>query len=298
MTHVNVGRRLVIMSACSGAIVALSTGLALADGALDRIKKAGVVKIGVANVNPYGFVTPDGKVTGQSPELARTFFKEQGVEKVEAVVTEFGALIGGLLAGRFDLVSTGMLIQPDRCQVVAFGNPEYRSDNAFAVAAGNPLSLKSYRDVAQSPTARLGMLTGAGEIALAKRSGVPKERQVLLPDLTAAMAALQAGRVDAVVASTFTLKQAVARADTQAVEYAALREQPATEGGKPATRYGAMAFRKEDEDLRTAWNAWLSKQLASGRATEIMKPFGFGRDTLPAAGLTSEQVCNGDIPAQ
>lgn len=278
--------------------LALSHSPAFADGALDRIKTAGVVRIGVANVNPYGFVTPDGRVTGQSPELARAFFKEQGVEKVEAVVTDFGALIGGLLAGRFDLVSTGMLIQPDRCQVVAFGNPEYKSDNAFAVARGNPLSLRSYRDVARSPTARLGMLTGAGEIALANHSGVPRERQVLLPDIAASMAALQAGRVDAVVASTFTMRQAVARANTDAVEYAALSEQPLTASGKPATRYGAMAFRKEDEALRALWNDWLAKQMASGRATQIMEPFGFGKETLPEPGLTSEHVCRGESAAR
>jgi polar amino acid transport system substrate-binding protein len=249
----------------------MSAVSAQAETALDRIKAAGVVRVGIANINPYGFVGPDGKVSGQSPELLRAFFGSMDVE-VEPVVTEFGSLIGGLLAGHFDVVSTGMLIQPDRCDVVAFGNPEYRSDNAFAVSKGNPLRLTSYRTVAESANARLGMITGSGEIAYATRAGVPDDRQILFPDLTTAMAALQAGRVDAVVASTVTMRNAVTRAATDTVEYAALSEQPTSEDGKPATRYGAMAFRKEDDALRDTWNAWLAENLANGTVTKIICP--------------------------
>ena len=285
------GRRAFVAAATSLALIGMSAVSAQAETALDRIKAAGVVRVGIANINPYGFVGPDGKVSGQSPELLRAFFGSMDVE-VEPVVTEFGSLIGGLLAGHFDVVSTGMLIQPDRCDVVAFGNPEYRSDNAFAVSKGNPLRLTSYRTVAESANARLGMITGSGEIAYATRAGVPDDRQILFPDLTTAMAALQAGRVDAVVASTVTMRNAVTRAATDTVEYAALSEQPTSDDGKPATRYGAMAFRKEDDALRDTWNAWLAENLANGTVTKIIEPFGFGSETLPAPGLTAEQVCN------
>jgi len=273
-------------------MMGLGTAAAAAsETALERIRNAGTVKVGIANINPYGYVDGEGRVTGQSAELLRAFFKEQNVDVVP-VVTEFGSLIGGLRAGHFDVVSTGMLIQRDRCEVVAFGNPEYRSDNAFAVGKGNPLGLTSYRSVAESSSARLGMISGSGEIALAAHAEIPTGRQVLFPDLTTAMAGLQAGRVDAVVASTITIRNAVARAATPAIEYASLTEQPQTQSGKPATRYGAMAFRQGDTELREAWNAWLAANLASGLVTELIEPFGFDAETLPPPGLTAQDVCS------
>lgn len=94
-------------------IAALTLGtasMAAAETTLERIRASGKVKVGIANINPYGYVDGEGRVTGQSAELLRAFFAEQNVE-VTPVVTEFGALIGGLRAGHFDIVSTGMLIQ-------------------------------------------------------------------------------------------------------------------------------------------------------------------------------------------
>ncbi len=275
-------------------IAALTLGtvsMAAAETTLERIRASGKVKVGIANINPYGYVDGEGRVTGQSAELLRAFFAEQNVE-VTPVVTEFGALIGGLRAGHFDIVSTGMLIQHDRCSVVAFGNPEYRSDNAFAVKQGNPLGLTSYQSVMESPVARFGMISGSGEIALAANANIPKDRQVLFPDLATAMAGLQADRVDAVVASTITINNAITRAANPAIEYAGLTEQPKTKSGTPATRYGAMAFRQDDTDLREAWNSWLAQNLANGTVTKITEPFGFGPETIPPSSLTADDVCN------
>lgn len=275
-----------------GGIALFSCGGALAeDDSLARIQAAGKVRIGFANINPYGYVGPDGKVTGQSPELTRAFFADLGVTEIEPVVTDFGALIGGLVAQRFDIVSTGMLIQPERCKIVAFGNPEYQMNRAFAVRTGNPKALTSFAGLAANPDARLGMLTGAGELRLAELVGIPKDRQVLFPDLSAAIAGLQADRVDAVVASTVTIRQALARANDSTLDFAALAEQPADETGKPVVGYGGMAFRKEDNALREAWNAWLAANLKNGRVTEIVAPFGFGPETLPPEGITAGQAC-------
>jgi polar amino acid transport system substrate-binding protein len=261
------------------------------DGSLERIKAEGRVRIGFANINPYGYVGAGGEVTGQAPELVRAFFSDMGVPTVEPVISEFGSLIGGLLAGRFDIISTGMLIQPERCKIVSFGNPEYQMKRAFAVRAGNPKGLASFADIAGNPDARLGMLTGAGEVLFAELSGIPRDRRVLFPDLAAAIAGLQASRVDAVVASTVTIRGALSRANDPQLEFATLSEQPANENGEPSVGYGGMAFRQEDVDLREAWNTWLAAGLESGRVTEIIEPFGFGPETIPPEGITAEQAC-------
>ena len=51
-------------------------------------------------------------------------FAKLGVKKVDAVLTEWGALIPGLKAGRFDVIAAGMYITPERCKQVAFADPQ------------------------------------------------------------------------------------------------------------------------------------------------------------------------------
>lgn len=288
-----ISRRLVMRGAlASWAVLGTSAARAQSqDDSLARIKSQGKARIGVANINPYGYVTPDGRVTGQAPELARAFFAEMGVSAIEPVVTDFGALIGGLIAKRFDIVCTGMLIQPERCKIVSFGNPEYQINRAFAVKKANPKGITSFVGIAKHADAKIGLLVGAGEIRFSELAGIPQERRLLFPDLSAAIAGLQAGRVDAVVASTVTIRGALSRASDPRLEFITLSEQPRDETGKESVGYGGMAFRKEDVALREAWNAWLAKGLGSGRVTSIIEPFGFGPETLPKEGTTAEHAC-------
>ena len=292
MTILSFAPRALARAVAALVVVAAASAPQLASAdALEAIKSANKIRIGFSNINPYGYVDDKGRITGQAPELLRAFFSDLGVKEIEPVVTDWGALIGGLIARRFDVISTGMLIQPKRCEVIAFGDPEYKIQSAFAVKAGNPKSLTSYRAVAASPTARLGMLTGAGDIRYAELAGIPEARRVLFPDFSAALSGLQADRVDAVVASTVTIKQALKRLNDPNIAYTDLDEPPKGEDGRPVVSYGGMGFRKEDVALRVAWNEWLAKQLASGRATQIMQPFGFGPEALPPKGLTADDVC-------
>lgn len=271
--------------------LAVAVGTAAGAGTLDDIKTSGTVRIGIPNIVPYGYIDGDGTVTGQAAELARAFFADMGVAEVDPVVTEWGGLIGGLLAGRFDLIATGMIIQPERCRQIAFGDPEYKLVSAFVVRKGNPLALTSYEAVAANPKARLGMLTGSGDIRYAELSGIAEGQKVMFPDFTTAVAGLQADRVDAVAGRSVTIQNALSRIGDANIEYAELTEQPRGEDGEPVISYGGMGFRKEDAALREAWNLWLKDQLASGQATAIMAPFGFGPETLPPSGLTADQIC-------
>lgn len=259
---------------------------------LDDIKASGRVRIGIPNVVPYGYVDGNGKVTGQAAELVSAFFADMGVTEIRPVVTDFGALIGGLLASRLDVISAGMWIQPERCRQIAFGNPEFQIVSAFAVHSGNPKGLTSYQTVAANPEVRIGMLTGAGDIRYAELAGITENQRVLFPDFTSAIAGLQARRVDAVVASTVTIQNSLRRTGDPGIEYAELTEQPRDENGEIVISYAGMGFRKDDVALREAWNDWLAEQIASGRATEIMEPFGFGRESLPPEGVTAEQICS------
>ena len=89
-------------------------GVAHAQSTLEQAKADGYIRVGFANEAPYGFATPDGKLTGESPEVVKAILAKLGVAQVDGVLTEFGSLIPGLQAGRFDIVAAGMFVTPAR----------------------------------------------------------------------------------------------------------------------------------------------------------------------------------------
>ena len=83
-------------------------------GGLASYQENGIT-IGIANEIPYGYEDEEtGEVTGEAPEVARVVLDELGITDREFVVVEFGALIGGLQAGNFDMIAAGMYIGPPR----------------------------------------------------------------------------------------------------------------------------------------------------------------------------------------
>lgn len=104
---------------------------------LDTIKSNSSIRIGYANETPFAFTETDGNVTGESPEIAKIIFAKMGIKQVNGVLTEWGSLIPGLRAGRFDVIAAGMYITPARCKQVLFTDPQYQLPDALLVAKGN-----------------------------------------------------------------------------------------------------------------------------------------------------------------
>ena len=126
------------------------------ESTLERVKREGVVRVGFANENPYAYAKPDGTLSGEAVEVARAVFQAMGIDEMEGVLTEFGSLIPGLQAGRFDVITAGMYVNPNRCEQILFANPEYKIGEALVVEAGNPLGLNSYEDIAANPNSHTG----------------------------------------------------------------------------------------------------------------------------------------------
>ena len=66
------------------------------------------------------------------------------------MLTEFGSLIPGLKAGRFDIIAAGMFVNPARCDEIAFSEPSYGIGQAMLVPDGQPEGHQRLRDA--SPT--------------------------------------------------------------------------------------------------------------------------------------------------
>ncbi|MFI4874252.1 MAG: ectoine/hydroxyectoine ABC transporter substrate-binding protein EhuB [Blastopirellula sp. JB062] len=263
--------------------------------ALERIQRTGVVRIGFANEPPYGYlVTTSGKITGEAPEIAKEILNRLGVEKIEPIVTEFGALIPGLKAGRFDLIAAGMYVTPQRAKEIDFSNPTYAIGEGFIVRAGNPLDLHSYQDVAENPQARIGVMGGSVEHGYAQKLGVPEDRIVVFPDYRSAIDGITANRIDAAAATILTVNDLLAKADDDRIESAQPFTDPVIDG-KSILGYGAFGFQKHDDELRTAFNRELAEFLGTPEHLEMVEPFGFGKSTLPGD-VTTAQLIGSDEP--
>jgi len=257
---------------------------------LDRLQRTGVARIGFANEAPYAFLDPaSGRLTGEAPEIARAVLARMGVAEVEGVLTEFGSLIPGLQARRFDLIAAGMYVTPARCREIAFSEPTYAIGGSFVVTRGNPLGLRSYEDVLGHERARLGVMAGAVERGHALRVGVPLARIVTFPDAPSAVAGVLAGRVDAFAATELTARDLLAKASSDRLELAEAFRDPVFDG-RAARGHGAFAFRKESDRLRLAFDRELVAFIGSPEHRALVAPFGFTEAQLPGD-VTTAALC-------
>lgn len=235
------------------------------------------ITIGISTERPYGY-EENGEATGEAPELAKEIFSRLGIERVDFEVVEFGALINGLNAGRFDVIAAGMFINPERAEQVLFADPDYCATTAFAVPAGNPSGLTDFQSVIDSGIT-LGVVSGAVEEGYAEGSGVPSSQISAFPQTPDVFDALQAGRVDAVALTAITVREQVA--DLDGFE--------ATEGfvpvvdGEEQLGCGAFAFRPENQEFRDAFNEELNEMKANDEVLPIIEPFGFTSAEVDAA---------------
>ena len=281
-------RRLLLGSVAAATV----PGLAYAeDDTLARIRRDKRIRLGIFNQAPWASVNADGSVGGEAPDVLRAALGPLGVETVEPVVAEFAALIPGLLASRFDAVATGFYINPVRCKLVIFGNPDIQMGDAFMVKAGNPLGLHSYTDLTKRTDYNVGVNRGSALAQYMAAAGVAKDRIVLFPDNQSAVAGLQAGRVGVWAGTAASVVYLLANTPNSGLERATPMTGWHDAQGNELKGYPAVAFRPTDTALRDAYNTQLGILRGNGGLLGILQHYGFGETELPPAGLTADQVC-------
>lgn len=262
---------------------------AVGETTLEQARSAGQIRVGFANEAPYAYIdSATNELTGEAPVIARVILKRLGVDEIEGVLTEFGSLIPGLQAKRFDIIAAGMYILPERCRQVAFSNPTYGIGEAFLVKAGNPKGLHSYESLAKHPDAILGVVAGTVERGYARKTNIPDERVQVFPDPPSALAGVAAGRIDAYAGTSLTVQNMIEKSTESGLERATAFTDPVIDG-KSVRGYGAFAFRKEDQALVDAFNRELANFIDTPEHRALVKPFGFTAQESPgdvsAAGL-------------
>lgn len=263
-----------------GVALAASAAAVLAGPLQDRIDAGESIRIGFANEVPWAYPGDNNAPLGFVNAHAIGVLNAMGYDNIEPVVTDWGGLIPGLKAGRFDVITGGMYILAERCANVAFSDPMAKVGDILIVPAGNPKNLHNMDDVA---AAGGSIVTGAGynSIKVAKAAGVSTIMEV--PGPTEILAAMRAGRADAGAVTYFTGANLVAGLDD--VELSDAAKQPVEQAN-----WVGIAFRPEDSDVRDAFNAAQAGYLGSDAMLAAVAEYGYGPGALPDD-KTTEWVC-------
>lgn len=225
------------------------------DSVLASIKQTGQFRVGVdATFAPFEF-SKDGKKTGFDIELVEEIAKELGATKgVDWVDIDFKGLIPGLLANRFDMISSAMYITDARRQVVDFSNTYYPGGLVIMVKADNtaitgPDDLKGKSVAVQTGTKSVKYL---GE-------HYPSAKVVEVETNAEMFGQVETGRTDSVVTGKPAAKLYAQAHPTVKV----LDKQLTTED------YG-FAMRKENGELVAKVNAALDTLKANGTYQKLV----------------------------
>src|SRR5690606_21124368 len=164
---------------CGTATTLLTLGLSTHAASLEDIQKKGTIRIAVANEIPYGYTDLNGEAKGVGPEVAMHLVKALGIDKIEWQTTNFGSLIPGLQADRFDMVAAEMAILPQRCEQILFSEPNSSYGEGLLVAAGNPKDLHSYEAFKDSKN-KVAIMAGADQLEMMQALGVDESQLVTI----------------------------------------------------------------------------------------------------------------------
>lgn len=258
-------------------------GSAGAQSLLEKADKGEPIRIGFANEIPFAYPGDDGSPKGFVNVFTIAVLKSMGYEKIEPVQTEWGGLIPGLNADRFDIVTGGMNILASRCENIAFSEPMATVGDGFIVAPGNPKAIGDYESVAKGGAI---MVTGAGysNIEAAKAAGVAEANIMQVPGPTEILAAVKAGRADAGAGTYFTMKQ-LADASDGAVEVTDPTAMP-----ESSFNWAGIGFRKADKDFLDKFNAAMKDYVGTDAMLAAVAEYGYGKGSLPGD-KTTEWVC-------
>ncbi|MFC7218456.1 ectoine/hydroxyectoine ABC transporter substrate-binding protein EhuB [Streptomyces polyrhachis] len=257
-------------------------------GVLAKLKDQGFVRVAYANEAPYGYLE-GSDLKGEAPTLHREIFTALGIDELRPTLSEWDGLIPGLQAGKYDVISAGMAITPERCAKALFSEPEFISPTAMMVKKGNPDNLT---DLASAKTAgiTIGVMAGAVEADYAEGAGIDSGKIKTLQKPQDGADAVKSGRVQAFLLTGISLRWlAKTNPDTQVTDPFL----PELDGVKQYSPGGAV-FRQGSEDLRDAFNTELKKITGDRqRFTSLLGQYGFAETEVPPAELTTATLCKG-----
>ncbi|MFC3491798.1 transporter substrate-binding domain-containing protein [Glycomyces rhizosphaerae] len=259
------------------------------NGLLQKAQDGGKLRIAYADEAPYAYTADDDSVTGQSVAVQLYVLDKLGIkaDQIEWKLTAWEALISGL-GTNHDMVIAGMYVTPERCEAVAFANPDYIMPDALLVEAGNPGGWTTLNAMAETDGV-IGVMNGTSEQEVADAI-FEADRINVQGDLPALILELKAGRCDAIGLTGANLRLAAeADSDVEVTEGFWLVD---PETGEDIIGAGAAVFQTGDKDFRDAVNGELETLLADTATWEgLVGEYGFTVEENHPEGLTAEDLC-------
>ncbi|MFQ5565681.1 MAG: ectoine/hydroxyectoine ABC transporter substrate-binding protein EhuB [Paracoccaceae bacterium] len=258
---------------------------AMAGDLLAKAEAGETIRIGFANEVPWAYPGDGNAPKGFVNAIAMGVLNKMGITNIEPVVTDWGGLIPGLNADRFDVITGGMYILGSRCENVDFSDPIGVFGDAFIVPAGNPKGIETYQDLIEKDAI---MVTGAGynTVEAAKGEGLDDSNIMQVPGPTEILAAVRAGRADAGAVTFFTAQNLAEQAggDIDVTDPTALPEK--------YLNWVGIAFRQDDDAFREAFNAALVDYIGSEEMMEAVAEYDYTETQLPGDGTTEFACAN------
>jgi polar amino acid transport system substrate-binding protein len=196
-----------LMAAIAAAIAAFLPASAFAADCqtkvpADALLEAGKVQVSINPVSPpMQYVEADGTLKGMRVDLGDEIIKRLCLKSEHIRVDDFGTMIPGLQAGRWDIINTGVFFTEARAKVIYMVRYEYEAISIVA-RPGESDKIKSIDDLSGKT---VGVDIGGYEEnklkehdAALKAKGLPGINIQIFNDTNITYQALRAGQVDAV----------------------------------------------------------------------------------------------------
>ncbi|WP_244433992.1 transporter substrate-binding domain-containing protein [Azospirillum sp. B506] len=224
-----------------------------ADGVLQTIKQAGVVRIGTTgDYKPFSYKGADGGLVGADIEMAKDLASTLGV-RAEFVQTSWKTLMEDFKAEKFDIALGGITVNPDRAAVGDFSVSNV-SDGKRPIARCADKDKFTTVEKIDQPTTRVIVNPGGTNEKFA-RATFTKAPIEVWPDNKTIHAQIAADKADIMVTDGIEV-------DMQA------KLNPgvlcAVSVATPFTHFENAYLLRKDPELKQAVDAWMTKALSSG----------------------------------
>ena len=236
---------------------------------LDAIKDRGTLHVGmVLQFPPQMYIDDAGNPAGYDVDLMNMLAEDLGVE-LEISNLEFDAMIPGLIANQFDMVSVGLVGRPARLEQLWFTCPyvPYRQ----VVVVNNDSGIN---DISELNSSGVTMTALIGSTAASLTETRFPNAELVELDQAPALLEVASGRADAIVIEEYLALPFVA-------------ENPSTSVLNPnapfvAEEYGAWALPRGETVWLNYLNGWLAYYISRGTLDEVYERHIGPTEGLPA----------------
>jgi len=224
------------------------------DSVLEQIKKRGTLRIGLSTFVPWAMRDKKGDLIGFEIDVGKRVAADMGVE-VEHIPTAWDGIIPALLAGKFDVIISGMSITMKRNLTVNFTHP-YANTGYILVASTAMAQKKGLKTLEDYNSSDITIATRrASTGAIAAQKNFPKAKLIYFDDGTMGIQEAANGKVDATTSTPPKAAYDIEKRPGKLFVVDRTLMSPTRE---------AFAVRKGDPDILNWFNNWIDNVKASG----------------------------------